>query len=163
MVGTLSGVVVKLCQIRSTCQCSVELLIYQVTDSAKLLTKALSGSILDSLPPPPPPPILLRLSLFPPLPLSLLILYSPFLTVQTLYRFPTLSLHLCGDLLPHHACVLILCADCSLLTSEGIEVAAVKFKLLESLLTTYNISAIISDDSKVIIIVLFDSKKNDVL
>ena len=38
--------------------------------------------------------------------------------------------------------------DCSLLSAECIDAAAVQFRLLESLLTSYDISIIISKDSK---------------
>lgn len=41
--------------------------------------------------------------------------------------------------------------DCSCLTAGSIDSAAVEFKLLESLLTTYNISVIIPDDGKEIL------------
>ena len=110
---------VKLCVIPGVCQCAVEELVQRVLCSANLLTEALSGKWTKRF-----LPFWSHFWHLFPLTLSSLSLSSP----------PPLLLN--NPL------------DCSLLSSECIDTAAVQFRLLEDLLACYDISTIISKDSK---------------
>lgn len=118
---------VKLCVIPGVCQCAVEELVQRVVDSANLLEEALSGKSLI-------------ISSF----LEAICTCMLLFLISLPSSLCPLSLYLNSSSPSLSGRIPI---DCSLLSPECIDAAAVQFRLLENLLTC-DISTIISKDSK---------------